>query len=106
MLLSSNIFIIYCNHGKYTVENQSTPTIPPDKRELYGSPINIGNNVWIGENVCVLAGVTIGNGAIIGANSVVTKDIPANSICVGAPARVIKQFDSTLNQWSSITPSN
>lgn len=106
VLLASNIFISDCNHGKYTGENQSTPTIPPDERELYGSPVNIGNNVWIGENVCVLAGVTIGNGAIIGANSVVTKDVPANTICVGAPARAIKQFDSSLNQWNSIATPN
>lgn len=103
-LLASNIFISDCNHGRYSGANQSSPTAPPDERELHGSPVSIGNNVWIGENVCVLAGATIGHGAIIGANSVVTKDIPANTISVGAPARVIKQFDSTLNKWCSIIP--
>ena len=101
-LLASNIFISDCNHGRYSGANQSSPTEPPDERELHGSPVSIGNNVWIGENVCVLAGVTIGDGAIIGANSVVTKDIPANTISVGAPAKVIKQFNNTLNQWDSI----
>lgn len=100
VLLASNIFISDCNHGKYSGDNQSLPTTPPDERELHGSPVYIGNNVWIGENVCVLTGVTIGNGAIIGANSVVTKDIPANSICAGVPARVIKRFDSNQGRWN------
>ena len=54
------------------------------------SPVKIGNNVWLGAKVTVLKGVTIGDGAIVGANSVVTKDLPANSICGGIPAKVIK----------------
>ncbi|MFH1428068.1 MAG: acyltransferase [Patescibacteria group bacterium] len=53
-------------------------------------PVKIGKDVWLGSGVKVLAGVTIGNGAIIGANAVVTKDIPANAIAVGIPAKVIK----------------
>lgn len=51
--------------------------------------IVIGNDVWLGTRVIVTAGVTIGNGCIVGAGSVVTKDIPDNSIAVGVPARVI-----------------
>lgn len=58
----------------------------------YAKPIIIGNNVWIGGNVTVIAGVTIGNNTIIGAGSVVTKDIPENVIAVGNPCRVIKQI--------------
>lgn len=54
------------------------------------APIIIGKHVWIGANVIVLKGVTIGNNSIIGAGSVVTSDIPADSIAVGIPARVIK----------------
>ncbi len=50
----------------------------------------IGNDVWMGYNVCVKEGVTIGDGAIIGAKSLVTKDIPPYSIAVGIPAKVIK----------------
>lgn len=64
--------------------------IHPDHRPLYTKgPIKIGDNVWIGEKAAVLGGVTIGNGAIIGANSVVTHDVPAYSIAVGCPAKII-----------------
>jgi acetyltransferase-like isoleucine patch superfamily enzyme len=54
------------------------------------APIRIGNNVWIGAKATVLKGVTIGDNVVIGANSVVTHDIPSNSVAVGAPARVIR----------------
>lgn len=54
----------------------------------YAKPINIGNNVWIGGNVTVLPGVTIGDNVTIGAGSVVTKDIPSNSVAYGNPCRI------------------
>ena len=54
------------------------------------APIHIGNHVWIGMNVTILKGVTIGDGAIIAAGSVVNKDIPANCMAAGVPAKVIK----------------
>lgn len=59
------------------------------------APILIGNNVWIGAKATVTKGVTIGDNAVIGANSVVTQDIPANSVAVGAPARVIRMIGET-----------
>ncbi len=61
-------------------------------REQQGSEadVNIGSDVWIGANVSILPGVTINNGAVIGAGAVVTKDIPANAIAAGNPAKVIK----------------
>lgn len=52
----------------------------------------IGENVWIGAHCIILPGVTIGDRVVVGAGSVVTKDIPANSIAVGNPARVIKRI--------------
>jgi acetyltransferase-like isoleucine patch superfamily enzyme len=50
----------------------------------------VGNNVWIGYGACILRGVTVGDNAIIGANSVVTKDVSANAVVAGLPARVIR----------------
>ena len=51
----------------------------------------IGNDVWIGAGVVIIAGVTIGNGVVIGANSVVTKDIPDYSIYAGVPAKLLEK---------------
>ena len=66
----------------------------PDKRaNLHPGPVKIGKNVWIGSDSTILPGVEIGDGAIIGAGSIVTKSVPANSIAVGSPARVIKQIE-------------
>jgi len=54
-------------------------------------PINIGNNVWLGMGAIVMPGVTIGDNVVVGANSVVTKNIPSNSIAMGVPCHVVKQ---------------
>lgn len=59
----------------------------------YARPITVGDNVWIGGNVCVLPGVTIGDNCVIGAGSVVTRDIPAGSVAAGNPCRVIRSVD-------------
>ena len=61
---------------------------PRNQEYEYALPIMIGNNVWIGGNTVVNPGVKIGDNCVIGSGSVVTKDIPANSIAVGNPCRV------------------
>ncbi len=53
-------------------------------------PITIGDNVWLGGGVIVCPGVTIGDNSVIGAGAVVTKDIPADVVAVGNPARVVR----------------
>ncbi len=73
-----------------------TPTHPVDpqpRRDKLeaAKPITIGDNVWLGGGVIVCPGVTIGENSVIGAGSVVTKDIPANVVAVGNPARVIRE---------------
>lgn len=102
-LMASKIFISDTNHGDYSkAATGSSPDIPPDGRPLCMKPVSIGNNVWIGENVCILLGVSIGNGCIIGANSVVSKDISGNCIAAGSPARIIKIYNSDSGEWEKV----
>ena len=98
VLIASKCFISDTNHGVYKGENQDNPSIAPKERKLVSLPVIIGDNVWIGENVVILAGSKIGNGCVIGANSVVNKSIPNNSVVVGSN-RIIKQFDFKTNTW-------
>ena len=63
-----------------------------DPRSGKPNPIVIGNNVWLGEGVKVLKGVSIGDNTVIGAGSIVTKNIPANVIAAGNPARILKEL--------------
>ena len=55
-----------------------------------GKPVTIGHNVWIGGRSVILPGITIGDGAVIAAGSVITKDVPANTIYGGNPAQLIR----------------
>lgn len=67
----------------------------------YARPISIGNNTWVGANVVILPGVTIGENCVIGAGSVVTRDIPSNSVAFGNPCRVhrnICEKDSMIHK--------
>lgn len=63
------------------------------------APVQVERGCWIGQNVVILPAVTIGEMSIIGANSVVTRSVPPRSIAVGAPARVIKQWDDKAACW-------
>jgi maltose O-acetyltransferase len=78
-----------------------TPTHPiesgprRDKWEA-AKPITIGDNVWLGSGVIVLPGVTIGENTVVGAGSVVTRDLPADVVAVGNPARVIRTLEAEL----------
>ncbi len=83
-----NVFIAP-NCGFYTAGHPLEAT-ERNKGLEYARPITVGNDVWIGGNVCVMPGVTIGDNCVIGAGSVVVKDIPSNSVAVGNPCRVIK----------------
>jgi acetyltransferase-like isoleucine patch superfamily enzyme len=85
-MMAHGAYITDCDwHGIYDRVNRD-----PDPK-----PVHIGHNVWIGDHATVLKGVTIGDNSIVAAGCVVTKDIPANVIVAGNPARIVKELDPT-----------
>jgi len=103
VLIGSNVLITDHLHGLYQGDNQDSPYSSPDTRQLSSKPVLIGENCWIGDMVSIMPNVNIGSGVIIGANSVVTKDIPKNTIAVGNPCKVIKQYNDINKKWEKIT---
>lgn len=102
-LFGSGVHITDHAHGRYAGPEQDGPDIPPAERCLStGRPVRIGSNVWLGDGVVVLPGVTIGDGTVVGANSVVSHDLPAAVVAIGAPARPIKRWDSVAGTWLRI----
>lgn len=87
-LIGHNVVMATLNHD-----------LAPEKRStMHPAPIIIEENVWIGSNATILSGVTIGNGAIVAAGAVVTKDVGANTIVGGVPAKFIKKVDSSKEE--------
>lgn len=101
VLMASNIFISDNIHGSYR-GHPSDPTTAPDDRPLVTAPLSIGDNVWIGEGACILAGVHIGRGVVVASNAVVTHDVQENTIVAGVPARPIKRWDAASGSWVRI----
>ncbi|MCQ8879747.1 sugar O-acetyltransferase [Pseudoalteromonas shioyasakiensis] len=83
-LIGPNVQLLAVSHAVSPTERL--------KKENFTTPITIGNNVWIGAGVIVLAGVSIDDNAVVGAGSVVTKDIAANTVVAGNPAVKIKDI--------------
>lgn len=89
VLTGMNVIISDNSHGDIDAESLS---LPPMMRPLTSKgEIIIGDNVWIGDKVAILAGVKIGDGAVIAANAVVTKDVPPYTVVGGVPAHLIKK---------------
>lgn len=97
VLIASNVLITNENHSINPEDNVSYMDQP-----LSSKSVLIDDGCWIGEQVCILPGVTIGKKCIIGAGSVVTKSIPAYSIAVGNPAKVIKRYNFNIKKWENI----
>lgn len=82
-LIGHNVVMATINHDQ----------APENRASMTFLPIFIGKNVWIGANATILPGVTIGDGAIIAAGAVVNKDVEANTVVGGVPAKLIKRLD-------------
>jgi acetyltransferase-like isoleucine patch superfamily enzyme len=88
-LFGSRIYITDHDHGDTSLEDLR---ITPANRKLKSKgPVIIENNVYVGEGVAILSGVRIGENSIIATNSVVTKDVPKNTVVAGIPAKIIKK---------------
>jgi acetyltransferase-like isoleucine patch superfamily enzyme len=90
------VYITDQNHG---YEDTSVPISQQSQPER---AVVIGDGSWLGHGSVVLPGVTIGRHVVIGANSVVTKDIPDFSVAVGVPARVVRRFDESRQEWIQV----
>lgn len=101
--IGAKSFISDLNHGNFAEGEIFDINQPHAQREIFAKPVIIGNNVWIGESVCILPGVNIGDGCIIGALSNVTKSIPSYSIAVGNPARVVKKYNFDTKCWERVS---
>lgn len=82
--IGHNVVFATLNHGLR----------PEERRHTIPAPIVLGKNVWVGSNSTLLSGVTVGDNAVVAAGAVVTKDVPANAVVGGVPAKVIKFIDS------------
>lgn len=97
VMFAANVFVSDGLHG------YARGDVPYKYQPMFRiAPVRIGRGSWLGQNVVVLPRVTIGELAIVGANSVVTRDIPARSIAVGQPARVIKRWDGAAGRWVAV----
>ena len=84
-----------CQIGHNVVFATLNHELSPERRKVTcPAPIVLGKNVWVGSNATILQGVTIGDNAVVAAGAVVTKDVPANAIVGGVPARFIKRIDN------------
>ena len=83
-IVADRVMLIDFDHGAVEVER------PIRQQGIYKRDVDVGHNVWIGYGACILRGTTVGNNAIVGTSSVVTKDVPANAVVGGVPARVLR----------------
>jgi acetyltransferase-like isoleucine patch superfamily enzyme len=99
-IIADRVMMIDFDHNVAEVER------PIRLQGIYKREVRVGNNVWIGYGAQILRGVTVGDNAIIGASAVVTRDVPANAVVAGVPARVIRmrQAPETLSWRQPVDP--
>ncbi len=86
-ILADRTMLIDFDHGMVEVER------PIRLQGIYKRDVDVGHNCWIGYASCILRGATVGDNAIIGTGTVVTRDLPANAVAAGAPARILRMRD-------------
>jgi acetyltransferase-like isoleucine patch superfamily enzyme len=87
-VIADRAMFIDFDHGVVEVER------PIRQQGIYTRDVEVGSNVWIGYGACILRGVSVGDNSIVGTNSVVTKDVPANAVVAGVPARIVRMRDA------------
>ncbi len=87
-VIADRAMFIDFDHGVVEVER------PIRVQGIYKRDVEVGSNVWIGYGACILRGVRVGDNAIVGTSAVVTKDVPANAVVAGAPARIIRMREA------------
>lgn len=101
--VGANVTIATPNHP--LLPDERLPQDYPDgKHDLeYSDPVTVGDNVWICSGATICGGVTIGKNSVIAAGAVVTKDVPADCIVAGIPARVMRKIDEKdrINVWET-----
>jgi acetyltransferase-like isoleucine patch superfamily enzyme len=95
-VIADRAMFIDFDHGVVDVER------PIRVQGIYKRDVVVGSNVWIGYGACILRGVRVGDNSIVGTNSVVTKDVPANAVVAGIPARIIRMREAPKElRWSN-----
>ena len=93
-VVADRVMMIDFDHGVVEVER------PIRLQGIYKRDVKVGHNCWIGYGACILRGVTVGDNSVIGTSSVVTKDLPANSVSAGIPARVLRMREEPVRlRW-------
>jgi acetyltransferase-like isoleucine patch superfamily enzyme len=87
-IVADRVMLIDFDHGAVEVER------PVRLQGIYKRDVRVGHNVWMGYGACVLRGVSIGDNSIVGTSAVITRDVPANAVVAGSPARVIRMREA------------
>ncbi len=111
-VIADRAMFIDFDHGVVEVER------PIRQQGIYKRDVEVGSNVWIGYGACILRGVSVGDNSIVGTNSVVTRDVPANAVVAGIPARILRMREAPEDlcwrdpvepdpgAWTTLQPSD
>jgi acetyltransferase-like isoleucine patch superfamily enzyme len=94
-IVADRVMLIDFDHGVVEVER------PIREQGIYKRDVRVGHNVWVGYGACFLRGVTVGDNSVVGTYAVVNRDVPANAVVAGVPARIQRMRDAPRTlRWS------